>query len=57
VLAIEDLVADLPVEPDQLAVDGEHGTSPRSPDPGLDLGEELWVARRQRVADAVETAR
>jgi hypothetical protein len=31
VLAIEDLVADLPVEPDQLAVDGEYGTGPGSP--------------------------
>jgi hypothetical protein len=57
VLAIEDLVADLPVEPDQLAVDGEHGRGPGSPDPGLGLGEELGVVRRQRVADAVETAR
>jgi hypothetical protein len=40
------------LEPDQLAADGERGTSLGSPDPGLDLGEELWVVGRQRVAPA-----
>ena len=34
-------MSDLPVKLDQLAVDGEYGTSPGSPDPGLDLGQEL----------------
>jgi hypothetical protein len=43
-------VSDLPVELDQLAVDREYGTSPGSPDPGLDLGKELRIASRQRVA-------
>ena len=46
-------MSDLPVEPDQLAVDGERGTSPGSRDPGLDLGQELRVVGRQRVAPAV----
>src|ERR1700733_15038662 len=41
---------DLPVEPDQLAVDRKRGPSPGSPDSGLDLGQELRVVRRQRVA-------
>jgi hypothetical protein len=47
ILTIEDLLTDFPVQLDQLAVDGEHGTSPGSPDPGLDLGEELRVVGRQ----------
>jgi hypothetical protein len=47
-LTLEDLVPDLPVEPDQLAVDREHRTSPGRRDPGLDLGEELRIVGRQR---------
>ena len=47
-LAVEDLVPDLPVELDQLAVDREHRTSPGRRDPGLDLGEELRIGGRQR---------
>ena len=44
---------DLPVEPDQLAVDRERRTSPGSRDPRLDLSEEPRIVGRQRVAPAV----
>src|ERR1022692_2119328 len=46
-LAVENLVPNLPVELDQLAVDGEYGTSACGCDPRLDLGEELWIVGRQ----------
>jgi hypothetical protein len=46
-LAVEDLVPDLPVELDQLAVDREHRTSTRSLDPRLDLGKERRIVGRQ----------
>lgn len=54
-LTIEDLVPDLPVEPGELAVDRERGASACSCDPGLDLGQELWVVGRQllRAMDGV----
>jgi len=45
-LTIEDLVPDLPVEPDQLAVDRERRTSPGSRDPRLDLSEEPRIVGR-----------
>jgi len=49
-LALEDLVSDLPVELDQLAVDGEYGPGACACDPRLDLGKELRVVGRQSVA-------
>jgi hypothetical protein len=45
-LADEDLMTNLPVEPDQLAVNGERGTGASGRDSYLDLGEELWVVGR-----------
>jgi hypothetical protein len=45
-LTLEDLMPDLPVEPDQLAVDREHGTSARGSNPRLDLGKERRIVGR-----------
>jgi hypothetical protein len=48
----QDLAADLPVEADQLAVDGEYGAGACRHDPCLDLGKELWVLSRHLLGAA-----
>jgi hypothetical protein len=46
-LALENLVPDLPVQLDELAVDRERGTRARGRDPGLDLGKECRIVGRR----------
>ncbi len=46
-LALEDLIADTPVEPDQLLVDGERGTRARRSDLALETLEQLGVTIRK----------
>jgi hypothetical protein len=47
-LALEDLTADTPVEPDQLLVDREHGVRACSPDLSLKASKQLGIIIRER---------
>ena len=47
-LALESVPAYPPVESDQLGIDGQRGSEPGFPDPGLQLGEPRAVAGSRR---------